>query len=166
MGIIDLSFVKDSSAEKHGRYICIKCMPTQYMYEVTDPKETEFLGANRHRYRCVKCGYTNDSTDPVARVEEMITTAGGDSSDNSNSNNNARKNNLVFEPIHDEHRDDVRGTKLGREYFEQTKPASSKPLEYDPDPEDDDRLRAMGFQIHRTEVKSSVTGRTYVKEYR
>jgi hypothetical protein len=163
MGFDDLSWIKNSNEEKQGRYICVKCVPMTRMIEVTDPKLTEFLGPGRHRYQCPKCNDIYDSTEPIARVEEMITTLPGDTSD---SNNNTSKNNhVVFEPIHNEHRDDVHGTKLGREHFEQIKPpAQTKTKSFDPD--DNEDIKGMGVNITRTEVKSSVTGKTYVEEYK
>ena len=85
MGFTDLSWVKNNQEEKQGHYICVKCGPMpSVMEEVTDPKLTEFLGPNRHRYRCPKCGDMYDSKDPIARIEEMITTLPGDTSDNNN----------------------------------------------------------------------------------
>jgi hypothetical protein len=130
------------------------------MEEVTDPKLTEFLGPGRHRYQCPKCGDMYDSKDPIARVEEMITTLPGDTTEN---NNTSKNNHLIFEPIHNEHRDDVHGTKFGREYFEKIKPPT-KTKSFDPD--DNEDIRGMGVNITRTEVKSSVTGKNYVKEYK
>jgi hypothetical protein len=131
------------------------------MEEVTDPKLTEFLGPGRHRYQCPKCGDMYDSKDPIARVEEMITTLPGDTSDNNNTHKN---NQFVFEPIENTNRDAVHGTKVGREYFEQTRPTNAKTKSFDPD--DNEDIRGMGVNITRTEVKSSVTGKNYVKEYK
>ena len=59
-------------------------------------------------------------------------------------------------------RSNVHGTKLGREYFERIAPSELKLFDVD----DDEDIKGMGVHITRTEVKSSVTCKTYVKEYR
>ena len=85
----------------------------------------------------------------------MLTPVSG--TENDDSNNTRKSKQFFFESFSHANRNDVHGTKFGRQYFQQ-QAESSKLLDID----DDSDIREMGVQITR----SSVTGKTHVKEYK
>lgn len=144
MKMVDLSFVKQSY-EEHVRYLCRFCVPDSVMIEKLD--DIEFLGPNNHRYICPRCGSTYDSTDPIKRIDESpadIPTT--------------RRDGPMFISFAGKNKDKLRGTLIYRSMQEDSV--------IDPEPNEDKYLMGEGINIKKTVLRSSVTGKTIIKEYK
>lgn len=143
--IIDLTFVKKPEDE-HPRYVCHLCGPADsVLFEVTDPKLLEFAGPDVIRYMCPTCGYLIDNVDPRIRRQERVSTITGAP--------NVMPRPII-EPVKAEAKDKLRGTAHSR----------IAEIDYDIDKLDLEDLQRQGFQLHREEVRSSVSGHSHVKQ--
>lgn len=143
--IIDLTFVKKAEDE-HPRYICTLCPPPDsVLFEVTDPKMLEFVGAGVHRYMCGRCGWLVDDISPDIRRQERVGTVVG---------GQVKPIGPIIEAVNADHKDKLRGTAHAR----------VEEITFDLDPYDLDDLIHSGFQLKREETRSSVSGQRHVKE--
>ena len=158
-GFIDLSFVKQSNEQPgHARYLCRFCVPDSYMIEKKD--DIGFLGPGNCRYICPRCGSITDSTDPVKKVDESVISSNGTTSASASAAENKAKRPVLFTAFASNNKDNVQGTKLARDsnYYDKNEVK-------DPEPNDDKILRSQGINIKQTTIRSSVTGKTTVKNY-
>lgn len=143
--VIDLTFVKSVNEEPDKQtYLCRICTnEDSVLFQVTDPKELEFVGSET-LWKCETCGWSWLSSDPMIRMQEKVHTIIPMES--------GRPAPPIFETVKPEAKDELRSTEHAR----------LNKFDFNLDHGGLERLRHEGFQLRQEETHSSVSGRTHI----